>query len=175
MFPLTELERRMRGEITASGKEIVSRPDGRYGAYTFTPQKKDALRYDVFTGVSSYMTLIDEYYEASTESADKLKRCGAEALFLLFPYYSAGKDPADLLELRREIESRLRSKVLGEQGSGEEMGVVLGGAMGGSCVYIDLLLYDAAGFEDKLRVLLSAYPYKFYLSEFRQKSRLRLI
>ncbi|MDR3243106.1 MAG: hypothetical protein LBT34_04180 [Clostridiales Family XIII bacterium] len=175
MFPLTELERRMRRVITASGREIVSRPDRRYGAYTFTPRKKDALRYDVFTGVTGYMALINEYYEASAESADKLKRCGAEALFLLFPYDSAEKDPANLLELRREIESKLRFEVLGEQDSGEEIGIVLGGAMGGTCVYIDLLLYDAARFEDKLRVLLSAYPYKFYLSEFRQKSRLRLV
>ena len=171
MFPLTELEQRMTEAITANGKELMTRPDERYAGYQFEPQENEELRYDVITGNSCFISLIGDYYNESTDCIDVLERYGAKACFLAFPY-GQDDDRSAILNARYELEDLLSEEVLGERGSGRELGIVLGGAMGALCAYIDLLIYDEPAFLAAVRPLLERYPYEFYLSDFRQHCEL---
>lgn len=171
MFPLTELEQRLVGCITESGKELMTRPDERYTAYQFEPQENDELRYDVISGTSCFTALIDEYYNEISDCADALDQYGAKACFLAFPY-DGNEDRSKVLNTRYELEDLLAEEILGERGSGKEIGIVLGGAMGVLCAYIDLLLYDEPAFLERIQTALKRYPYSFYLSEFRQHCEL---
>ena len=77
--------------------------------------------------------------------------------------------------LRAELASRLETEVLGQRGSGQELGVLLGGADGLQHGYIDLLLYDTEAFLASVGQLLKDYPYTFYLSPFYQHGTLLLL
>jgi len=170
MIPLTKLEAFIKESISKKGKEIVLRPDERYSSYEFQPQENDELRYDVIVGVSSFFFLIADYYNESTETMDDLNAGGIKAMFLAFPYDD--DDRSSILDTRYEIEERLEKEVFGIRGTGKESGIVIGGSMGTSTVYIDLLLYDGFDSLDRISELLRNYPYDFYLSEFRQHSPL---
>lgn len=171
MFPLTELEQRMIDAIAANGKELMTRPDERYAGYQFEPQENEELRYDVIAGSSCFISLIGDYYNEATDCIDVLERYGAKACFLAFPY-GEEDDRSAVLNTRYELEDLLSAEVLGERGSGEELGIVLGGAMGALCAYIDLLVYDEPAFRAAVQPLLERYPYEFYLSDFRQHCEL---
>ncbi len=171
MFPLTELERKMKDAVSAAGKELMTRPDESYTGYGFEPEEKEELRFDVIAGASSFIDLIDEYYAGSEETLEQLRACGARAGFIAFPY-GENEDRGEMLNLRYEMEDRLQNEVFGKRGSGEETAIVLGGATGTGSVYIDLLLYDGFKPFDKVEKFLAEYPYDFYLSEFRRESGL---
>lgn len=67
--------------------------------------------------------------------------------------------------MRHELEDRLEAEVLKPEG----LGILLGGAIGQGCCYIDFLLFDEPAFIKKIVFLLQDYPYcDFYLSDFRQ-------
>ena len=170
MIPLIELEAFIKESISKAGKNVLLRPDERYGSYEFQPQENEELRYDVIVGVSSFFALIGEYYSELTETMDALNTCGAKAMFLAFPYDH--DDRGDILNTRYEIEELLEKEVFGARGTGKESGIVIGGSMGTSTAYIDLLLYDGFDSLDRISELLRKYPYDFYLSEFRQHSPL---
>lgn len=174
MFPLIELEAGITANIQAAGQELITRPDQRFTVYRFDPEANEELRYDVITGMTCCTQLVEEYYGGSTDLLDEFADCGASAVFLAFPYY--GEEARDkALEDRHSLEDRLEREVLGIRGDGEEIGVVLGGCMGASCGYIDLLLYDGEEFRARVTPLLQEYPYKFYLSPFRQHCALELL
>lgn len=171
MYPLTELEQKIKDTVTADGNELIKRPDERYTGYGFEPQENEDLRYDVISGASSFIDLIDEYYSNSDETLEQLRACGVRAGFIAFPY-SEKEDRSELLNLRYAIEDQLQNEVFGERGSGNETAIILGGAIGTDSVYIDLLLYDGFNGFDKVEEFLAEYPYDFYLSEFRRESAL---
>lgn len=171
MYPLTELEQKMKDAVTANGQELMTRPDERYTGYGFEPQENEDLRYDVISGASSFIDLVDEYYSGLEETLEQLRACGARAGFIAFPY-SEKEDRSELLNLRYEMEDRLQNEIFGQRGSGNETAIVLGGAIGTDSIYIDLLLYDGFNAFDKVEEFLAEYPYDFYLSEFRRESAL---
>ena len=164
MFPLTQLEGRMEEAIDAMGHPRFTRPDERYTSYQLHPQPGGGLRQDVIAGVTCYTSLLNDYYAGRTGNADALAACGAKACFLFFHY--GDEDRRDVLQVRYDLEDRLQRQVLGPRGSGEEIGVVLGGALGETYAYIDLLLYDAPAFLQQVQPLLASLPYDFSLADF---------
>ena len=74
-----------------------------------------------------------------------------------------------LFDERNNISDELES-MMGEKGSGKEIGIVLGSAFGILCGYIDLLLYNQDEFIKRAEEVLKKYNYKFKLLRFRQYS-----
>lgn len=170
MFPLTELERRMKTVVVEGEQEMLTRPDERYTVFKMRQDENKDLRYDMIVGTTCFPELMQDYFDGETKYTEALRKCGARAVFLAFP--CKGEEDSDALKLRYEIEDRLTNEVLGERGSGQEIGILLGGVMGYRFAYIDLLLYDAPAFLAKAGKVLEQYTHPFYLSDFRQESRL---
>lgn len=170
MFPLTKLEDCMAVALEEAGKEIILRPDERYTVYSMDFDEVRDLRYDMMIGNTCFTELVQEYFSGETTYVDALEVCGAKAVFLVIPV--GEMERSELLNLRYEIEDRLVSEVLGERGSGQETGILLGGATAQDCLYIDILLYDIQDFMAVSGDFLMQYPYPFYLAEFRPDSRL---
>ena len=171
MFPLPQLEARLTEAVTALGQQSYHLPGERFVTYSFEPDERDALRYDVYQGSSCFPSLLNQYYARDAALITALDACGAQAVFLYFDL-PEDLEPQGLLELRYHLEARLQQEVLGPQGSGLELGLVLGGAIGYQRIYIDLLLFDLQGFLELLPPLLEEYPHRFFLSEFQQKGRI---
>ena len=171
MMPLTELERHIRDTVAATGKKPMDRPDQRYSVYRFEPKENQELRFDVLSGMSGCLDLVSQYYAGDTDLLDAWARCGAQAGFLAFPYDPEGDRDAVLAQ-RHELEDRLEAEVLGRREAGEEIGILLGAAIGACTAYIDVLAYDLAAFLDLVLPLLEEYPYPFYWSPFCQHGEL---
>lgn len=166
-FPLTGLEARMREAIREAGKEFYELPSERFTLYELKPEKDGEPRFDVIFGTTCFNGLIGDYYEGSAANADGLRACGAKAVSLSFPVGERGEKEA--LEQRHRLQDRLEAEVLGERGSGREIGMLLGGAIGCENAYIDLLLYDEQAFREKARCL-SGCGEAFQLSELKRNS-----
>ncbi len=73
------------------------------------------------------------------------------------------------MKFRYDLEDRIEREILKPEG----LGLLLGGATGTECHYMDFLLYDVQAFMEKVVPVLHEYPqYSFYLSDFRQHCRL---
>ncbi len=170
MFPLTKLEACMTMALEEAKKNILLRPDERYTVYEMALEEGKDLRYDTVVGNTCFTELVQDYFSGEVTNVDKLEDSGAKAVFLVIPVEN--NESSESLRLRYEIEDCLIARVLGERGSGREIGMVLGGACGKDYLYVDLLLYDAPAFIVAAREVLMEFPYPFYLAEFRPESRL---
>lgn len=170
MYSLTDLDDKIRETITASGEDLINDPSELYVAYEFDPIDSEIPRHDIITGVTHYLDLINDYYFDTYTNADGLEKYGAKPVFLFFPTYMEAD--YGLVDLRYDLEELIENKIIGTKGSGEELGLLLGGATGIIYSYIDLLLYDEAKFLAKFKEILVLYPYTFYFAEFRQQGKL---
>lgn len=166
MVPLNELEKALGEALHEKGRDSFVRADQYVTVYEREPEDNEELRYDVLVGSTCWPGLLEEYYADTPLRWQRLEDRGAIACFLAFAY-DGELEP--MLEVRHELEQRLENEVLGLRGSGSELGLVLGGAVGTQCVYIDLLLYDEPAFAEKAPALLVSYPYDIYISDFRQR------
>ena len=164
MFPLSQLEARMREALQAMNLPLPNRPDERCVRYGFRPRKSIFPRFDVFEGTTCYTGLLNDYYGGKTEQFDALQAYGARACYLSYPRAPA-LDAGQARQMRYELENVLQ-QALGPKGSGLETGVVLGGALGRERCYIDLLLYHEPGFASLTQDALAGYPYFFSLADF---------
>ncbi len=169
MFPLPQLQQEMAATLAAAEQKMEQQPGHRYSAYESQPRGCENLRDDVIFGISCFLPLVNQFYQEESSIADQLSHYGAVAAFLLFPYGET--PPREVLDLRHALEDRLEQEVLGERGNGQEIGLLLGGAMGTQYAYIDLLLYDAPAFGQRLPSLLADFPYPCYLAEFWQQGQ----
>lgn len=169
-FPLNRLEEQMRKAIGDAGKEFYTLPSERYTLYELEPEKDGEPRFDVIFGTTCFTGLVGDYYEDDATNADGFLSCGAKAVYLCFP--TAGRDGQKVLDLRHQLQDRLEAEVLGERGSGRELGILLGGAIGNERAYIDLLVYDEKAFQEKLKQL-SGWGEEFSIGEFKRHSPLR--
>lgn len=165
MITLPQLRKHIVDTLTAHGQQVYDNPQQVYTSYKFTPQDNEELRYDVVTGSTCFEPLIALYYQDSPALFDHINRFGAQAMFLAFPYDNGQEgDARKILDFRHELEDRLEAELL----KPEELGLLLGGAFGEECCYIDLLLFDEPTFMEKIIPFLERYPqYRFYLSQFR--------
>ena len=164
MFPLTQLEQWLLDTLCENGE--APDPANRYFAYSGKPDTENPqLRQDVFAGSTNYMTIINGYYGGKDNCYQTFAGFGAKPLFLYY-YYDGEADRKTILNERYDLTDKLEAEVLGERGTGQEIGLMLGGAMGEYCAYIDLLLYDEQAFMEKARELLADSPYMIFCKEF---------
>lgn len=170
MISLSELRSCIVDTLTKHDKKVCDNPRDVYTGYRLQPQDNEELRYDVVAGSTCFEPLITEYYQESTELFDRLNEFGVKAAFLAFSYdIEEGGNEKDVLNFRFDLEDRIEAELLAPEG----LGFLLGGAIGESTCYIDLLLYDEATFVEKIIPFLKDYPqYRFYLSDFRQHCEL---
>lgn len=168
MMPLNTLQKYIEDDFAKHGKKLS---DDSYTSYGFNPDDSGKLRYDIITGITTYKELINDYYNGKTDEFDKLFACGAKAMFLVFPTMTK-PTLKEVLNFRYDLEEKIQENVFGEAKSGKETGLVLGGALGASCAYVDMLVYDEKSFYTKLKTFLSGFDCDFYLSEFKPKSEL---
>ncbi len=170
MIPLPELRNHITETIKAHENEVYENPQQIYTSYHFEPEESEELRYDVIVGSTNFEPLVAQYYQDSTKLFDHINQFGAQAVFLTFPHESEEDNRKKTLDFRYELEDRLEAELLEPDG----LGILLGGAIGQECCYIDLLLFDKPAFLKKIVPFLQAYPqYTFYLSDFRQHCDLK--
>lgn len=149
---------------------MLENPKDVFVSYQLDPEKNDELRYDVAIGSTNFSNLVSQYYENNTTLFDKINHYGAQAVFLAFPYNNiSAEHQKTILDFRYALEDRIEKEILDTDG----LGLLLGGAIGTCCCYMDFLLYDVKGFIEKVLPVLREYPqYSFYLSDFRQHCQL---
>lgn len=173
MFPLTELKSNIIKTLTENNITTIDRPDQNYCVYRRDDVDDSEFRLDTKIGTSCYNELVSDFFKDKTNNYDNLLEYGAFPLYIAVSYHenkdTLPEDEKQLLNLRYELEDKIQSGILGEQGSGNETGIILGGAMGDGSFYIDLLLFDMENFEEKLTKLIEEeYNLSFYLFNFRR-------
>ena len=167
MVPLPALPGAIRELAAAEGRELQENPCLSITAYSMEPEESDEPRFDVVSGFTSLPDLLDSYYgDEDGPVCDLLEENGAKAGFILYDH--GEENLADALELRGEIAADLEKNVLGAPGSGREIGVLLGQAVGEWNCYIDVLLYDEEAFLAAAPAVLEKYGLDIDFSGFRQ-------
>jgi len=133
-FPVPELAEFVDRAVAARGWRSRA-PGEHYELYQLGDSLRGFVRDDTVAGTSRHMSLIHDYLGAGGRMEDPLIKLGASFVFVSFEttFLGRGKEVAD----RAEIED-LVGKALAESSSG----YCLGGALGRSRSYIDLLVYD---------------------------------
>lgn len=170
MITLPELRAYILDTLKAHDKKVFENPQQIYSGYHFEPQESEEMRFDVMAGSTCFHPLVVDYYNGSTELFDRLKRFGAQAVFIAFSYDNNEEgDAKKVLDLRYELEDRLEEELLAP----DSLGLLLGGAIGTGTCYIDLLIFDYPEFMEKIIPFLSKYAqYRFYVFDFHQDSDL---
>lgn len=171
MFPLAELGTKICARILDSEPTVDTIPSEHWVSYERTPRELEALRFDVVSGETNYPALIKQYYQNQTLVIASIAAYGAQAVYLTYDH-DGQLSLAEQTKLRQELTRRLLEEILGKAGSGQEIGIILGGASGEKRSYVDLLLYDTPAFLASAGVLLKEYPYTFYLAPFYQNAKL---
>jgi hypothetical protein len=162
MFKLTELEQWMLDKLCEDGE--VPDPAERYFVYEMQPPEDPELRQDIFIGNANYAPLLNDYYNGDDSCYRTFINFGAKPVFLYY-FYDGETEKKEILDEQNALIDKLE-EVLGERGSGCEIGLVLGSAMGEFCAYIDLLLYDEQTFMEKARKSVADFPYMIFGKEF---------
>ncbi|MEI0580789.1 hypothetical protein [Brachyspira pilosicoli] len=174
MIELTKLYDFIMDILKNKNNDIITDPMNRYTAYEFNPTNS-SFRGDIFMGSTCYMEFISDYVNNNVKTIINISKMGARAVYLAYEF-SDNKDDDDeniikLIDERDKIANDLES-MMGEKGSGKEIGILLGGAFGILCGYIDLLLYNQDEFIKRAEEVLKKYNYKFNLLRLRQYSEI---
>lgn len=178
MIPLADLPELMRRELEAEGRDLPDdyNPALAYSGYNLDrPEDDDGTqpRLDIIVGFTRLPDLLDDFYAGEgCPLYQRLADNGARPVFLSLTRQHLEDHQQDL-NLRNEIADRLEDEILGEAGSGREIGLILGQAVGLDFCYIDLLLYDEQAFLDRVNRVLNDYRQEgleFALREFRPDS-----
>ena len=173
MFSLTELQGKLKDAFCKDGH--VADPADMNFTYQLKPKEDYAhLREDVFIGTGNNAVLINAYYDEEVERYQDFTELGAKPVFLFYCYDKNVEGKAALNE-RYDIMDSLEEIVLLPRGSANEIGIMLGGAMGQSFAYIDMILFNPAEFMEKVGLVLRNYPYLFCLSEFKSEGDIILL
>ncbi|MCL2154295.1 MAG: hypothetical protein FWH53_01385 [Leptospirales bacterium] len=164
MLPLTKLEQWMLDKFCENGE--IPNPAERYFVYEIQPKEDPELRQDIFIGTANYAPLLNDYFNDDDYSYQTFIDFGAKPIFLYYYYDEESKERKEILNERNALMDKLEEEVLGERGSGREIGLVFGGAMGEYRAYIDLLLYDEQLFMEKALKFFADSPYMIFGKEF---------
>lgn len=177
MMPLSELDGFLKKILEESGDPLEEdyNPCLNYSGYGIEPSENTNPRFDIIAGFTCLPDLLDEYYAAEDRSIFELfKNSGAKAVFMTMNRKNP-EDHTEDLELRNTIADRLETEILGEPGNGNEIGVILGQAIGLSHCYIDLLLYDEKAFLEKAGQVLQDYGEAFFLYDYHQDAEPKML
>jgi len=167
MLPLTQLEQWMLDNLCEDGK--VPDPSQNYFVYQLEPEDDPLPRKDIFIGTGHFAPIINGYYNGKDDSYDVFSAFGAKPVFLYYSY----ENRDTMLDERNALMDKIEAEALGERGSGQELGLMFGGAAGQRYSYIDLLLYDEAAFYEKIGPLLREFPRVILCKEFRAEGAVR--
>ena len=104
-------------------------------------EAQDFRRGNLITWTTAIPSMVRDFFDADGKPEDPLKGTGAELLFLSLPLECLTKGQE--AEARGKIEETLDSALL-DNGTGQ----IVGGGLGHSAGFIDILLFDAPpGFE----------------------------
>ncbi len=177
MIELTKLYDFIIDILKNRDKKIIEEPTERYSFYERKPYD-NYLRDDIFMGNSCYMGLVYDFYNYNYDALVKISKMGARAVYLHYHFYENKDNDFDdeninkiLLNERDNITDDIEN-IMGEKGSGKEIGIILGSAFGTLGGYIDLLLYNQDEFIKRAEEVLKNYNYKFSLLRFRQYSEI---
>uniref|UniRef100_UPI003F4C1B45 tetratricopeptide repeat protein n=1 Tax=Brachyspira catarrhinii TaxID=2528966 RepID=UPI003F4C1B45 len=174
MIELTKLYDFIMDTLKNENDNIITEPINNYIDYDCMP-KNNFFREDIFMGNTCYKELISDYADENVKAIVNISKMGARAVYLAYELLDNKDDVYDdenvkkFLDERDKIANELES-VMGEKGSGKEIGILLGSAFGILCGYIDLLLYNQDEFIKRAEEVLKKYNYKFKLLRFRQYS-----
>lgn len=166
MFPLTQLEQWLTDHFLED--EEPPNPAERYFGYDKEPENSLLPREDIILGITSHFSLLNDYSNGEEEAYQFFEELGAKPVFLYYYFDDGEIDHRMALENRNVIIDKLEAEVLGERGSGQETGLVLGWALGERCAYIDLLLYDEHVFRERAEATLAETPHMVFCKEFKQ-------
>ena len=177
MIELTKLYDFIMDTLKNKNKQIIADPVNNYTVYKWEPTD-NFFREDIFMGSTCYMELIDDYANYNVDAFINISKMGARAVYLAYEFSeNEDNDFEDeninqkLFDEGNKITDELES-IMGEKGSGKEIGIVLGNAYGITGGYIDLLLYNQNEFIKRAEEVLKKYNYKFMLFRFRQYSEI---
>ena len=147
MIELTKLYDFIMDTLKNKNKQIIADPVNNYTVYKWEPTD-NFFREDIFMGSTCYMELIDDYANYNVDAFINISKMGARAVYLAYEFSeNEDNDFEDeninqkLFDEGNKITDELES-IMGEKGSGKEIGIVLGNAYGITGGYIDLLLYN---------------------------------
>lgn len=161
MIALPDLRPYLEEAVKSRDLQFYENPKDMYTAYQLTPKESEELRFDVIVGSTCLESIVTDYYNDSCDLFDHINSFGAQAIYIT--YQNDENNENDIVHFRHDIEDRISEEILEPM----NLGLVIGGATGTDCSYIDLLVYDLPAFIKKIRPLLKEYPsYTFYLSDF---------
>lgn len=174
MIPLSELRDTIAAELAKVDRELNTNPCEYYVGYSGTPDENAnpselPLRHDIIAGFTCQQRLMDEYYSEDHSSFDLYNEAGAKAGFIW--YFHEHEEIRDALDERNEITDRIIAEVLGEPGTGKELGLNIGQAMAPTRGYMDFLLYDEVAFLQKVGSILKDYDYTFYYTDYQPEAK----
>ena len=177
MIELTKLYDFIMDTLKNKNKQIIADPVNNYTVYKCEPTD-NFFREDIFMGSTCYMELIDDYANYNVDAFINISKMGARAVYLAYEFSeNEDNDFEDeninqkLFDEGNKITDELEI-IMGEKGSGKEIGIVLGNAYGITGGYIDLLLYNQDEFIKRAEEVLKKYNYKFNLLRFKQYSEI---
>ncbi len=165
MFPIDQMGEKISDILKSSGKEMIENPSDIRVAYAFGNADTDKLRYDILSGLTSLLNSVAEYHSDVKDTYADMESCGAKLVYLFYTW-PMEMDEDKLFDLRYDFEDYLIKEVLGEKGSGREIGMSLGSAGGSMYEYADLLIYNMTEFFKRIDSLLKNYQFEFYLADF---------
>lgn len=165
MFPLDQMNERISNFLKSSGKEMIENPSDIRVAYAFGNVDTDKLRYDILSGLTSLLNSVAEYHSDVKDTYAGMESCGAKLVYLFY-IWPMKMDEDKMFDLRYDFEDYLIKEILGDKGSGSEIGISLGSAGGSMYEYIDLLIYDMSEFFKRIDSMLKDYQFEFYLADF---------
>lgn len=167
MISLYDLRKHIKKILESHDKKLFDNPKENYIGYQINPKESNELRYDVILGYTCLDSLVQDYYNDSTDIFDHVNSFGAQAVFIAFQNPD-NLEENEILNLRHNIEDKIIGKILEPM----SLGQVIGGATGTQNSYIDLIVYDFDAFVNAVTPMLKQYPQiPFYLSEFRRHSK----
>lgn len=139
-FLMTELlayiEENFAKEKSNDAEELCST----FCAYSRDPEESpDELRADVFTGTSSNMWLIEEFYSKNNDITEYYHKIGAVPCSITFPLY-VFNELEHAAEKIFEFEDKIERAIL--EKAGEHAVTFIGDACGNYLGYLDLIAWD---------------------------------
>ncbi|AGN26609.1 tetratricopeptide repeat protein [Candidatus Methanomassiliicoccus intestinalis] len=165
MFPMEQMCEKMSNVLKLSGKEMIENPSDIRVAYAFGNEYTDKLRHDTLSGLTSLLNSVAEYISDVNNTYMDMENCGAKLVYLFYTW-PMEMDEDKIFNLRYNFEYYLIDEILGEKGSGREIGIALGSASGSMYEYEDLLIYDMSEFFKRIDRMLKDYQFEFHLAEF---------
>lgn len=134
-MPVAELRDYVNAETARRGWKLIP-PGEKWSLFRFE-SAEDFPRGDVLTWNTAVPALVHETFDSKGSPSDLLEGTGAEFLFVKLPaeVFPRGRE----VETRGEVEDALDTAL-----KGEASGMVVGGSLGPSGGYIDLLALDGS-------------------------------